>query len=69
MSGENYTPEELAEFDRITRDMSSPNQVRRIEGRLAVRRFESEHGTEKCKAMFAVLQARDAKRNSRLGGR
>lgn len=53
-----YSASELSEFDRITQQMSSPDQLGRIRGRLAVRRFESKHGAEKCRAMFSVLEAR-----------
>lgn len=54
-----WTPQELAEFDRLTLLLSSPRQMERIEGRLGVREFEDRHGTAKCKLMFAVLKARD----------
>lgn len=59
-----YTAKELAEFDRITRRMCSLNQMARIEGRVECRKFEAEHGKEKCDAMFAELQRRD-----KAGGR
>lgn len=60
-----FTDDELKEFDQLTMQMSSHNQVERVSGRLAVRRFEETHGKEKCDAMFKVLQERDAKRKSR----
>lgn len=57
-----YTEAELKEFDRITLLMSSRDQVRRIEGRMAVSKFETEHGKEKCDAIFAEIQRREKKR-------
>lgn len=50
-----WTKDELAEFDRLTEQMSSRDQLERISGRLALRRFVALHGEEKCNAMFAKL--------------
>ncbi|WP_316173549.1 MULTISPECIES: hypothetical protein [unclassified Bradyrhizobium] len=61
MSGASYTPEELAEFDRLTREMSSTDQVTRIMGRLHTSKFGSSHGKAKCDAMFAELKRREAR--------
>lgn len=62
---EPYTKDELKRFDALTNEMSSPRQMARITARMAVDQFVKEHGKEKCDTMFAVLQARDAKRKSR----
>lgn len=52
----------LAEFDELTTKASSPDQMDRIEARLALRRFERAHGRQECETMFARLQARDRRR-------
>lgn len=57
-----YTAAELRKFDALTLALSSKSQMGRINARFAVRKFEADHGTEKCEAMFAALKARDAKR-------
>ena len=54
-----YTPELLAEFDKLTARCSSRDQMTRIEARLKVSAFEKEHGSAICAAMFAELQRRD----------
>lgn len=56
-----YTPEMLQEFDRLTRKLSSRDQLQRIEGRTAMPKFIELHGKDVCDAMFAELQKRDAK--------
>lgn len=61
-----YTPALLAKFDRLTNKLSSRDQVKRIEARLAVGEFTKEHGKEVCDAMFEQLKRRDAKRNSKV---
>ena len=63
--GAEYTKSELAKFDLLTMKLSSRDQVRRIDARLDLKKFEEEHGHEKCQAMFKVLQARDAKRSAK----
>ncbi len=55
-----FTAKELKQFDRLTQMMSSANQLERINGRMAVRRFEAEHGKDKCEAMYEELKRRDA---------
>lgn len=55
MSNE-YTKEELDEFDRLTNDASDRDQMTRIRGRLDLRKFVDTHGKEKCDAMFAALK-------------
>jgi hypothetical protein len=62
MSDKPYTAAELKEFDRITLDASSPDQVRRVRGRLAVSQFVVTHGQSKCDAMWEAIQKRDGKR-------
>jgi hypothetical protein len=62
-----YTAEELRRFDHLTLRLSSRDQVTRIEARFDVKRFQQEHGKEKCDAMFAVLKARDAKQEKAHG--
>ena len=57
-----YTKDELKEFDRLTNELSSHNQVARIGARMDIKKFIEKHGKEKCDAMFAELQKRDAKR-------
>lgn len=64
-----YTPEMLAEFDHITSRACSPDQVKRIEGRMAVSRFVAQHGKDACDAMFAELKKRDARRGTKPGKR
>lgn len=52
-----WTPEELAEFDRLTWDVSSLDQLTRISGRLAMMKFVEKHGKDKCDAMWKVVQS------------
>lgn len=54
-----WTNDELKEFERLVDMVSSPNQLKRIEGRLAMPKFAEKHGTEKCDAMFAFILKRD----------
>lgn len=54
-----WTPEELKEFDRLTWDVCSIHQMKRIEGRIAMPKFVEKHGKEKCDAMFAYLLEQD----------
>jgi hypothetical protein len=56
-----WTPEELAEFDRLVDGQSSRDHGIRISTRLALRTFVATHSKEKCDAMWAHLEARDAK--------
>lgn len=56
-----YTAAELSEFDGITADMSSQDQMTRISARLAIKKFVEKHGKEKCDAMFEELEKRDAR--------
>mgnify|MGYP003395362631 CR=1 FL=1 len=59
-----YTPALLQRFDRLTNKLSSLRQLDRIEARLDLKQFISEHGKDVCDEMFAVLQKRDAKHNA-----
>lgn len=54
----NYTEEEMQEFERLVNGTSSRNQLERIEARMRMPAFITEHGKEKCDAMFDVLQAK-----------
>jgi hypothetical protein len=55
-----FTPKLLAEFDRLTLLLESPDQMTRITARLiTVPEFVAKHGKIVCDAMFAELQARD----------
>jgi hypothetical protein len=56
-----WTDEELAEFDRLVDKVSSRNQIQRIESRFEMPKFIEKHGKEKCDAMWAHLQEREAK--------
>lgn len=51
-----WTQEEIKEFDRLIDESESPNQVRRISGRLDLDSFIKLHGKEKCDAMWAYLE-------------
>lgn len=51
MSAITWTPEELAEFDKLTEMMSSQLQMYRINARIDMHKFVKEHGKEKCDAM------------------
>lgn len=56
----NWTPEELRAFDHLIDLVGSRNQLSRIAGRLKMTAFVNQHGKDKCDAMFAFLQERDA---------
>ena len=56
-----YTPELLRAFDRLTKRLSSPHQMERINARLQMYQFVKEHGKDVCNTMFAELQVRDKK--------
>jgi hypothetical protein len=60
MADSNYTEAELVDFDRLTLETSSRDQVTRIMARLRLARFVESHGKPKCDAMFAELQRREA---------
>lgn len=55
MAEQNWTKEELKEFDRLSWESSSRDQVERISGRMELSAFVKKHGEEKCDAMFAFL--------------
>jgi len=59
MSSASYTPEELSEFDRLTLETTSLDQMTRIIGRGRLKTFIVEHGKAKCDAMFAELKRQD----------
>jgi hypothetical protein len=65
MSDITWTPEELAEFDKLVDEVSSRNQAIRSSARMRQNRFVNEHGTEKCDAMWAHLQARDERKGAK----
>lgn len=65
MTEPTWTEEELNKFDRLTMMAGSRNQVTRISGRLEVNAFIAEHGKEKCDAMFAEIQRREAAKKRR----
>lgn len=52
-----WTKEEITEFDRLADLQCSSNQVARIEGRLSMQKFISDHGEEKCDAMWIHLES------------
>lgn len=60
-----YTREMLEEFDQITLQASSRDQVTRISGRLALNHFIKKHGKEVCDAMFAELNQKPKRRRKR----
>lgn len=55
-----YTPADLEEFDRITMNASSPDQMTRIIARLELRKFIDKHGRAACDAMFQEIKNGDA---------
>lgn len=57
-----FSDAELRQFARLTLKLSSRNQLHRIEARMELPKFIEKHGKEKCDAMFAVLNRRDAGR-------
>jgi hypothetical protein len=59
MANKDFTRKELSEFDRITLDMSSPNQLNRIAGRLAIRTFIDRHGKAKCDVMWEAIKRKE----------
>lgn len=60
-----YTADEFREFDELTADESSPDQMDRIRARLKLRSFITKHGAAKCDAMFAAIKERDTKRKAK----
>ena len=55
-----YTPKLLKQFDRLTRQLESRNQLMRLDARLIkIPEFIAKHGREVCDEMFAELQRRD----------
>lgn len=61
MSAITWTPEELTEFDRITEDWVSRDQMTRISARIGMHSFVEKHGSEKCDAMWAHILAAERK--------
>lgn len=59
-----YTAAEFTQFDRLTRNTSSQNQLTRIKARLDLTAFIKEHGKEKCDIMWVAIQAKDAKKRA-----
>ena len=51
-----FSPEDLAEFDRLTLLTSSIDQCQRIEGRLHLRKFVRTHGKPTCDEMWEALK-------------
>ena len=60
-----WTDDEIAEFDRLTLEMSSRDQVIRINGRMDMNRFVDKHGRAKCDAMFEEIKRREAEDRKR----
>jgi hypothetical protein len=58
-----YTAAELRQFDRLTEQLSSRNQLDRIHARLELPKFIKKYGKEKCDTMFAALKLRDGKKS------
>lgn len=54
-----YSKKEMREFDRITWNLSSPDQMTRISARIDIKKFMGEHGKEKCDEMYAALTERE----------
>lgn len=55
MSDDAYTEDQYQEFTSLVRDNESQSQVRRIHGRLGLRRMVNEIGKDVCDKMFARL--------------
>lgn len=56
MTSVSWTKEDITEFDRLIEGQSSPNQLVRIESRLDMKKFISDHGQEKCNAMWEHME-------------
>lgn len=54
-----FTQREFDRFDYLTDKCCSKNQMRRIEGRLALTKFIDVHGKEKCDLMWTELRRID----------
>ena len=50
-----YTTAELNTFRMILNMTESSDQLKRIHGRLKMKRFIEKNGKEKCDEMFAIL--------------
>lgn len=61
MRAPTWTPEELAEFDRLTEDCASKSRGVRVIGHINMRAFIEKHGKEKCDAMWAHILAAEGK--------
>lgn len=55
-----FNKAEIHKFNRLVEMNSSPHQLTRIQGRLGLSKMAAELGKEKCDAIWAELQARDA---------
>jgi len=55
-----WTAAELAEFDRLIDQVSSWHQALRSSGRFAMNDFVKRHTKEKCDAMWAHLEGKEA---------
>lgn len=64
MAEKPYTAAEFRQFDRLTNNASSQNQLTRIQARLHLTAFVKEHGKEKCDLMWAAIQAKDARKRA-----
>lgn len=62
-----YTPAELREFDRITMQACSPNQMDRITARLDYHTFFKQHGAAKVLRLTVALKDKDNKRRRSNG--
>ena len=54
-----WTKSEMKEFDRLSWQSCSRDQVERIKGRLDLKAFVIKHGKEKCDAMWADIQNKE----------
>jgi hypothetical protein len=62
-----YTAAELREFDRITMQACSRDQMDRIRARLDYSKFFKQHGGAKCLRLTVALKDRDNKRRRSNG--
>jgi hypothetical protein len=62
-----YTAAMMKEFDKLSMMACDLNQVRRIEGRMALQKYIEMHGKDVCEEMFRVLQEKDKAKRKRHG--
>lgn len=61
-----WTAGEIRQFDRLVDDVSSQNQLLRIEARGDLKAFVETHGKPKCDAMFEHLKSGGKKEDFNL---